>query len=376
MEYGIFSTAFGQYSIEEIAAKLAAAGMRYTQFYPQLEGKWLMPEDFTDEVLRRINRAFSANGVTIVAVGAGNRFVSANESEAAAALKKARQWIEIASKIGARIAVTETGTAHKTEFWTDVPENHTEKTWGKACSVYRELAAHGQRFGITVGIEPHFASVVRDAGELRKIVDDVNEPNLKVVLDPANSVTPENSGSQEKELENLFALVGKDFVLAHAKDARIEDGKSLFGPAGSGVLPYGKYLALLRDSGYMGPLLLEYVGEDFSEPLAYVRGSGVPPFLRPLAAGDPLLYDLIQKVQDSHHGSGGAIPLKYRLLLSAVADALVLHPAGAGACAREAAAAGATQEELREAMRVVYAAGGLPTLVESIDVYKEIIAKK
>jgi alkylhydroperoxidase/carboxymuconolactone decarboxylase family protein YurZ len=269
--------------------------------------------------------------------------------------------------------VTEVGTAHKTEFWTDVPENHSAETWERIVEIYRTLAEHAQNYGVTVGIEPHFASGVRDAKELRKLLDDVGEPNFKAVLDPANSVTANNADKQEEALTELFALLGRDFVLAHAKDAHIENGASIFGPAGSGVLPYGRYLALLKDVGYDGPLLLEYVGEDFQDALNYIKLSEVPPFLRPIAQGDPILYDTIQRVQDIHHGDTGAIPKKYRLLLSAVADALVLHPSGTIACAREALKAGATREEIVEALRVVYAAGGLPPLLESANVYTEVI---
>jgi alkylhydroperoxidase/carboxymuconolactone decarboxylase family protein YurZ len=57
--------------------------------------------------------------------------------------------------------------------------------------------------------------------------------------------------------------------------------------------------------------------------------------------------------------------------MSVVADALVLHPPGAAACAREALKAGAAKEEIAEAMRIVYAAGGLPPLLESAGVYRE-----
>jgi sugar phosphate isomerase/epimerase/alkylhydroperoxidase/carboxymuconolactone decarboxylase family protein YurZ len=372
MEYGVFSTAFGKRDVEGIAAGLAANGIRKTQFYPLVAGKWLSAADFTDGLIRNINRAFAAHGVSIVAAGAGNRFISSDEGEAKKALENALRWVETAPRLGANIIVTEAGTAHKTEFWTDVPENHTAETWDRIVEIYRTIARRAQDYGVTVGIEPHFASGVRDAKELRRVLDDVGEPNFKAVLDPANSVTAENAGRQEETLEELFFLLGRDFVLAHAKDARLENGAAVFGPAGSGVLPYGVYLALLKAAGYEGPLLLEYVGEDFQDVIGYIKRSAVPPFLRPIAEGDPVLYDAIGRLQDIHHGDTGLIPKKYRLLLSVVADALALHPAGTVACAREALKAGAAKGEIIEALRVVYAAGGLPPLLESADVYREL----
>jgi sugar phosphate isomerase/epimerase/alkylhydroperoxidase/carboxymuconolactone decarboxylase family protein YurZ len=324
-------------------------------------------------LIRRINRAFARQGVSIAAFGAGSRFISADGSEAEKALADALRWIEIAARIGARVVVIETGSAHRTEFWTDVPENHAPESWEKAVKVCRTLARRAQDYGVTLGLEPHFASAVRGARELRRILDEVGEPNFKAVLDPANSVTPENADRQEEALRDLFDQIGGDFALAHAKDARIENGATVFGPAGSGILPYGSYLRLLEEAAYEGPLLLEYVGERFSELIESIRLSAVPPFLRPLAEGDPALYAAVQRVQNIHHAEAGVIPRKYRLLLSVVADALALHPSGTLACAREALAAGATKAEIAEAMRVVYAAGGLPPVLESIGVYREVI---
>ncbi|MDR0519943.1 MAG: TIM barrel protein [Clostridiales Family XIII bacterium] len=373
IEYGVFSTAFGAYGISEIAERLALGGIKTTQFYPLVGGEWLGPEAFTEKLIREINVAFAKNRVDIVAVGAGNRFVSANVDEAKKTFADTKKWIEIAAKIGAKYAVIEAGTTHRTKFWTDTADNHSAETWRGAVRIFRQLAKHAQKFGVTIGIEPHHASVVRDAAELRKIIDDVGEPNFKAVIDPANSITKENAQNQNTELETLFQIIGDDFVLAHAKDAKIVKGNPELGPAGTGVLPYGTYIRLLKDSGYKGPLLLEYTGEDFSAPLRHIQNSAVPPFLRPLAEGDPVLYDAVQRVQDIHHGTAGSIPLKYRLLLTVVADTLALHPAGAVACAKEALAAGATREQIAEAIRVAYAAGGLPPVLESIDIYKEVI---
>ena len=48
---------------------------------------------------------------------------------------------------------------------------------------------------------------------------------------------------------------------------------------------------------------------------------------------------------------------------------------GAVACAHEAMAAGATKEQVMEAMRIVFSAGGMPMVVENMDVYRSILAK-
>lgn len=97
----------------------------------------------------------------------------------------------------------------------------------------------------------------------------------------------------------------------------------------------------------------------------------VPLFLKPIADADEKLYALVDETLNLVH-SEGALELKYKYLISMVADALCNHPSGAAVCAKEAIEAGITKEQAIEALRVVYSAGGLPTVLENIAVYKAI----
>jgi sugar phosphate isomerase/epimerase len=61
-------------------------------------------------------------------------------------------------------------------------------------------------------------------------------------------------------LDEALALIGKDVVLAHAKDLD-HDGDAGHMPAGQGKLDYDRYVALLHRSGFRGPLLLHGLSE-------------------------------------------------------------------------------------------------------------------
>ena len=56
-------------------------------------------------------------------------------------------------------------------------------------------------------------------------------------------------------LDEAFALVGNDVVLAHAKDLD-HDGDAGHQAAGQGKLDYDRYLSLLHRYQFPGPLLL------------------------------------------------------------------------------------------------------------------------
>ncbi len=97
----------------------------------------------------------------------------------------------------------------------------------------------------------------------------------------------------------------------------------------------------------------------------------VPPFLRSLYEKDRMLYDLVMENMSAANPEQGAIPTKYRLLLSMVADGVLFHPSGVTALATQARAAGATEDEINEAMRVIYLSGGMVALVNSLGAYAE-----
>ena len=108
-------------------------------------------------------------------------------------------------------------------------------------------AANGQTFALETGQEP--------ADVLRQFILDVDRPNLKVNFDPANMILY-GSGEPLEALE-----VVKDWlVTVHCKDgtwppAPGEWGKEM--PLGQGDVGMDRYVAKLKEIGYVGPLTIE-----------------------------------------------------------------------------------------------------------------------
>jgi len=97
----------------------------------------------------------------------------------------------------------------------------------------------------------------------------------------------------------------------------------------------------------------------------------VPPFLAALYQGDRKLYDLVMKNMGDLTPQGGVILHKYRLLMSMVADGVLFHPHGVTALAKQAREAGASDEEVNEAMRIIYLSGGMVALINSLGAYEK-----
>jgi alkylhydroperoxidase/carboxymuconolactone decarboxylase family protein YurZ len=67
----------------------------------------------------------------------------------------------------------------------------------------------------------------------------------------------------------------------------------------------------------------------------------------------------------------GAIPAKYKILMTMIVDAVMGHSDGCAAIANHARAAGATEDEISEAVEVAYLFGGTPALVTATNAFRK-----
>ena len=95
----------------------------------------------------------------------------------------------------------------------------------------------------------------------------------------------------------------------------------------------------------------------------------LPPWIQPLYQRDPKFVESYM-AQREHVLRDGAIPAKYKHLMTMMVDALQTHPDGVTTIANRARAAGATEAEIQEAVEVVYLFGGTPALVTAMNAFK------
>src|SRR5438270_12870509 len=119
----------------------------------------------------------------------------------------------------------------------------------------REATDIARQANAVLAFEPEMSNVVGSARKARRLLDEIGSPHLKVTIDPANLFHAGELPRMKEILDEAFALLGNDIVLAHAKDLD-RDGEAGHKAAGQGVLDYDRYLALLRNYHFQGPRLL------------------------------------------------------------------------------------------------------------------------
>ena len=160
-----------------------------------------------------------------------------------------------------------TGTRDRDNMWRRHAENDTPEAWRDMLATMREAADIAKQAKVVLAFEPEVNNVVDSAQKARRLLDEVRSPHLKVTIDPANIFHAGELPRMREILDKAFELLGKDIVLAHAKDLS-RDGDAGHEAAGRGKLDYDRYLALLHAAGYRGPLLLHGLSEAQIRPCA------------------------------------------------------------------------------------------------------------
>src|SRR5437870_13801156 len=95
----------------------------------------------------------------------------------------------------------------------------------------------------------------------------------------------------------------------------------------------------------------------------------LPPWIQALQQRDPKFVETYM-TQREHVLKDGAIPAKYKILMTMIVDAITAHPDGCANIANRARAAGSTEAEINEAVQVAYLFGGTPALVTAVNAFR------
>lgn len=112
------------------------------------------------------------------------------------------------------------------------------------------------RFDLLLGIENVRASYANGGANLRRVLDAVGDPRLRVVWDPANAYV----SGEERPYPDGFAAIAPQVIHVHAKDARLVDaasGATAWECIGAGAVDWAGQLRALEAADYAGALCVE-----------------------------------------------------------------------------------------------------------------------
>lgn len=202
-----------------------------------------------------MKRIFAENQVDVAVLGCYRNLANPDPLMQQEILKSYEAHIRFASLLGCGVVGTETGAVN-TEYKYE-PANHTEEALLIFINNLRPVVECAERFGVIVAIEPVYSHIVCDVKKARKVLDEINSPNLQLIFDPVNVLSVDNYQKQDTIIEEFFRLTGTEIACLHAKDFQIQAGQLRSVAAGEGLLHYGTLMKQVKAKKPLIHLLLE-----------------------------------------------------------------------------------------------------------------------
>jgi sugar phosphate isomerase/epimerase len=260
MRIGVLSKVFTCSSLEEVLDAIADHGLECMQFNLESAGLIPMPDKIRAGLPRRVREAAAARGIGIASIQGTFNMSHPDPEFRRDGLRRLQGIINICAELGTSVVAICIGTRNRENMWGHHPENNTPEAWRDMTSCVREALHMAADANVTLALEPEVTNLVDSAAKARRLLDEMNSPHLKITMDGANLFHSGELARMAEVLDAAFDLVGRDIILAHAKDLS-QDGEAGHEAAGQGLLDYDRYLALLHRQGFDGPLLLHGLSE-------------------------------------------------------------------------------------------------------------------
>ena len=156
---------------------------------------------------------------------------------------------------------TETGRLD--ENFKIVPGTYTETCYQRLLKSMREIVAAAEKLGVIVGVEGVATHTIYSPEMMQRFLDDINSPNVEVILDPVNLLDRNNYKEQEEVIAKAFRYYGDKISVMHIKDFKLDEkGDVAFEQVGEGLFNYEPLFKELKNSKPHITMLIENSNQD------------------------------------------------------------------------------------------------------------------
>ncbi|SHI98624.1 sugar phosphate isomerase/epimerase family protein [Pseudozobellia thermophila] len=136
-----------------------------------------------------------------------------------------------------------------------VPDEQRRAEWELAVKNLRKVCALAKGFGQSIALEPlnRFESdLINTAEDVRCLIDDINEPNAKVLLDGFHMTI------EEENIREAIHTVGDKLI-------HVQVSENHRGIPGTGLTPWDDFHQGLKDINYTGDIVIESFTPEIQE---------------------------------------------------------------------------------------------------------------
>jgi sugar phosphate isomerase/epimerase len=256
MKIGIFAKTLSRPTIEGLFRAIAGYGINSVQFNLSCVGLETLPESVSSGLVQQIADAAEQAAVELAALSGTFNMAHPEPAVRRDGLEKIKLLCEVAARLRIPVITLCTGSRDPVDMWRWHPDNDSKEAWDDTVESIEAALNAAEKNNLILAFEPESENVVNSSSRARKLLDDLQNSRLRIIIDPANLISPKLN--QKEVLDEAFTLLGEAIVIAHAKD-RKSDYKAC--AAGQGMLDFQHYLQALKKIEFVGPLIMHGLEE-------------------------------------------------------------------------------------------------------------------
>ena len=260
MNIGIFSKTYENATLEESFQKLNKDGIYHIQFNFASAGLSPLPEVISEEILNKIQTLAKQYSINLDILTGTFNMIDPDIEARNRSIQQFELQCRAAHELHIPIVSLCTGSKHPESKWKWHDDNLKEESWNDLIETTKKIIPFAEKYNVILGVETEASNIIDTADKARKYLDEIHSPHLKIIMDGANLFHPGQKQPMKETLDHAFAVLGKDIVIAHAKDFSY-DGNLKFVAAGEGELDFPYYVQLLKENGYTGSIIMHGLSE-------------------------------------------------------------------------------------------------------------------
>lgn len=202
-------------------------------------------EAMTPGLAMYVKNVFAKNQVDIAVLGCYLNLADPNKEQLAKAVHRYMAHIRFASWLGCGVVGTETGCPN--EEYKFCPECRTEEALQLFIDRVRPVVKYAEQMGVVLAIEPVYTHIVSDPKRARRVLDEIDSPNLQIIFDPVNMLHIENYQNRQAIIEEAIDLLGEDIAMVHLKDFVVTGNGLRSVGCGLGEMDYTSVLKFMKE---------------------------------------------------------------------------------------------------------------------------------
>lgn len=258
MKFGVRGHDIEADTIESLIERCEELNIKSVQLALKKTVKGFKEGMFSPSYAAEMGRKFKEKGIEVSILGCYINPSNTHPEELKKELDFFVECLKYAKFMDAGMVALETGFVGES---CEIEPNSTEHAYEYLLKNMRYLCDAAEKLGVMIGIEAVYLYVINSMQKMKRLVDDLNSPNVCVVFDPLNLVTLENHKNTKEIVEEAFELLGDKIAAVHLKDFTLEGEKFDYALPGTGNLDVKHLLSIVKETKPHLPVILEQIPE-------------------------------------------------------------------------------------------------------------------